>query len=95
MKISTILFCIAINIFGEFTYASGTGYINEKGEAIYVFKDGKKIGEFPNEKSKDQTRKLAEALPGNVNVYFTEDDVARCYHWNRSSSGSVLSCVKR
>lgn len=76
---------------------TGRGYFNEKGEAVWVWKDGKKVAgaEFPEAKKRKPSsfRKDADV------IYFQDDGDVRCYYYYPTSSGATggpsMSCVKK
>ena len=69
-----LIFCflalLTVNSFG-----AAAGYIFE-GKTYYLFKEGVKINEAP-----DLGRSIASKSTNSMILYFTEDDIARCYYW--------------
>lgn len=78
-----ILMAICLIIFSFSSIAGSTGYIFE-GKTYFLFKDGIELNETPITSSLGrEPASLAknESTKESMILYFTEDDVARCYYW--------------
>jgi hypothetical protein len=83
------------------SFAGTSGYI-ENGKETIVFRDGKKVGEYPMKKNQDrQPAGSTIEYTSDLRIFFVEDDVARCYfgaadHKNhRAYAEGPISCVKK
>ena len=87
---------ILLGLIFSFTaaFAGESGYI-ENGKTHVVFKDGKKIGEWPAQPAKRDPANFKRSISSNF--YFTDDDSmgVRCYSTETVTSGGPISCVKR
>ena len=75
-------------------FAAGAGYISE-GRVTYIYKDGVEV---------DNTKVSLELNRGPANLakkralFFTEDDLARCYFWlteDGKKPKKDLHCVRK
>jgi hypothetical protein len=77
------LMAICLIIFSFSSFAGSTGYIFE-GKTYFLFKDGIELNETPMTNSIGrEPASLGINAPSkdSMILYFTEDDVARCYFW--------------
>lgn len=75
-------------------FAGSSGYIHQ-GVTYYLFKDGKTVDQKPIEKT--ISRGPASISGGKV-LFFTEDEVARCYYWepkNGKKPEKNIHCLKK
>ncbi len=75
-------------------YAGGTGYILN-GETIYLYKDGVKI---ESRKKNSSTSRSPASLATQPVLFFSEDELARCYFWSMKDSEKPkknIYCIKK
>ena len=90
---------MALLIAPTFAHANQSGYIRH-GEDIVVFKDGKKVGDWP--KAAATNRVPADATPvPNDTLYYIENDIGaskvRCYAMSNAigfAKSEPVSCVR-
>lgn len=76
--------------------ANESGYL-QNGDAHVVYRDGKKVGEWPAKKRKPASM-ANTAGDGYGNIRFDDDGVVRCYtvlETNDNDDVIALSCVKK
>ena len=79
-------------VFSLSSVAGSTGYIYE-GKTYFLFKDGVELNETPiTDKKPSLSRGPAsvvksESVKDSMILYFTEDEVARCYYWAPKKQG--------
>ena len=90
-------------LFSQIIFANEVGYFFQ-GKKYLVYKEGKKIGEWPkaNQATTSQNRNPASIkLNNDLYLEYQEDDLARCYFGGLNTSNYPidgkfqLSCVKK
>lgn len=92
---------MAISLGGAVALAAGQAGYLMNGKTVIVYKDGEKVGEWPEtadnqgKKPKRMPASVAKMAAPNV-LYFAEDDLARCYYVSAmpALSGPIF-CVKK
>jgi hypothetical protein len=85
------LMSVFLILFSFTSIAGSTGYIYE-GKTYFLYKDGVELNESPIEKKSVGSRAPASVLSSektndSMILYFTEDEVARCYYWAPKKQG--------
>lgn len=75
MKILSLILLVG---YSSTCLAGASGYIHQ-GKTVYLFKDGAPVEQQPDFESK-ASRGPASVGSGMI-LFFTEDEVARCYYW--------------
>ena len=86
---------------GSTAFAGESGYLQD-GVAHAVYKNGKKVGEWPQKARTPSSMPNVDPDTNSVTVFYQDDDVtkARCYAVHYVNAGSApdavtLSCIKK
>ena len=91
MNLVIIIFSLAL--FPISLFAGSTGYIFE-GKTYYLFKDGENVNELPDLNRVPASVNDDERDTNSLVLYFTEDDMARCYYWAPKSKSKAPAVKK-
>jgi hypothetical protein len=104
MRIRFMISMIALALLPFVANAGQTGYTRH-GQTVVVYKDGKKVGDWPTEKVSEKSaekRDPASEQNSKDTLYFTDDAPAagknvRCYSISRAvglGTSEPVSCVR-
>jgi len=105
MKKIVAAIVLLTSAYGSTGMCGESGYVYQ-GKSFVVYKDGEKIGEWPNNSpvSDSKNRKPANVAKVTINDYilvFEDDGVVRCYGWGFNNGGispdtrAAPFCVKK
>lgn len=80
--------------FGAQTLAGESGYLRN-GQSIAVFRDGKKVGEWPKDEDKKERTPSSVRWSNSDDILWEDDGPIRCYRLFNPGAVAVLSCVKK
>lgn len=83
------LFLISCLLVTQSLLAGSTGFVYQ-GKTYYLFKDGLAIDEEPEYIQAGRTPASLNDQ-SSMRLYFTEDDLVRCYYWDKSQGKQSLS----
>ena len=92
MKIVSLIFLIG---YCSLSFAASSGYIHQ-GKTVYLYKDGAIVEQKPDFENKP-SRGPASVGSGMI-LFFTEDEVARCYYWAPKAGkkpNKNIHCLKK
>ena len=92
MKFISLILLIG---YSSLAISGSSGYIYQ-GKTVFLFKDGVAVENKPIFDSND-SREPASISSGMV-LYFTEDEVARCYYWAPQAGAKAeknIQCLKK
>lgn len=92
MKYISLILLIA---YSSSTLGGASGYVYQ-GKTYYLFKDGVAVDQNINLKSK--TSRGPASVSATKVLFFTEDEVARCYYWAPDSGSKPdknIHCLKK
>lgn len=98
MKKIVLIFTLAL--LPIIVFAGSTGYIFE-GKTYYLFKNGETVNELPDLNRVPASVNNDERDNNSMVLYFTEDDIARCYYWAPKSKSKThkdkknIHCIKK
>lgn len=86
---------ILMLVFISFSSMGGsTGFVFE-GKTYYQYKDGVAVNETPINNLDRAPASLEEDKADSMILYFTEDDLVRCYYWDKKDNRRTKSKKKR